>query len=352
MGLELDATRRAAVQASRPGTSPAVATSAPRKATQTDRLQVSAPGRGANNRMGSFPAPVPLDALRDIGERRFLREGNRPELVPLSPFNPSGKMIVFAHGILADPANQEQLIKEAQARGEQVWVLAYRTVGKKLHENGKDLADLLQTLSAERGVKDLTLVGHSLGGMTSKAALLNLTDEKGNLKAFDHIRFVGLAVPWGGAAVADAALLVPDSMPRLAFAKDLAPDGDYWPLVANAKLPPQVRFENVTAGTDMIEMAAKGSASVGVLSASVTRQAQVNLTVHANGHMSMLGTVEVRALVAGKPLPVQPERESTFMEHLKAMEVEGEWTLDLGKVLYKRGDVSAQAEDPEAPSFA
>ncbi|HEY9721016.1 MAG TPA: alpha/beta hydrolase, partial [Oscillatoriaceae cyanobacterium] len=110
---------------------------------------------------------VPLNALRGAGESRFLGPGGAPRLVPLAPFNPKGKPIVFIHGILGDPADEEMLIHDAQARGMQVWAMAYDTVGKGAQANAAGFATEMRKLG-DRGVRDVTVVAHSLGGMTFK----------------------------------------------------------------------------------------------------------------------------------------------------------------------------------------
>jgi pimeloyl-ACP methyl ester carboxylesterase len=196
--------------------------------------------------------PVPLEALRDDGERRYMGPGGTPRLVPVAPFNPKGEPIVFIHGFTGDPANQEVLIRAAQSRGMQVWTMAYDSVGFGAETNAEGFANEFQRIWGHQ--TQLTVVGHSLGALTFKAAMDRLTDPSGHLTNFGAIRLVAVAVPWGGIDLARPALQVRRDDPALAFARSLAPDSTFMMALGSRPMPPEVKLYNIAADRDPLAL--------------------------------------------------------------------------------------------------
>jgi hypothetical protein len=202
-------------------------------------------------------AGVPLDALAKSGELGFLGPNGEPRLVALSPVRPGAPVFIFIHGIGGDPCNQEILIRKAQARGMQVYVMAYNTFAVGGEANAKGFADEFRRL-ADEGTHDVTIVSHSLGALTTKAALANITGQDGHLQAFDHLRYFALSAPWGGVNVADLSLQMLTAEQKLSFARDLAPGSTYWQGLINRRLPPEVDFYNVQGSIDQFKALAWG----------------------------------------------------------------------------------------------
>lgn len=230
---------------------------------------------------------APLEALKRQGESRFLGPNGSPRLVKLSPFNPQGEAVVFIHGIMGDPANQEALIREAQAQGKQVYVMAYDTMSFGASRNSEGFARELERLSAS-GVRDVTVVAHSLGGMTSKGALDRLTDAHGRIAAFDAIRFVAVGVPWGGVSAANLASYVLAGRPELAFARDLGPDSTYWSQVVATPFSSQVTFDNVSGDHDQFQVFGWGSQTRDANVATILKQARNTLLLPHEAHNTVL----------------------------------------------------------------
>lgn len=248
---------------------------------------------------------VPLDALRGRGEARFLGPGGTPRLVPVAPFNAKGAPIVFIHGILGDPADEEVLIRDAQSRGMQVWVMAYDTIAHGAKANATGFAEQMRQLG-NRGVRDVTVVTHSLGGMTFKAALDRLTDAHGKLTPFEHVRFVALSSPWGGVSAADSALMLLTRDPRLAFARDLAPDGAFWQQTAQTSLSKQVSLYVAHGDRDQVLFSAWGSPEVTRNADALLAQARRQVVLGGDAHNSILWDPRTAAFVfdpADSPAP-------------------------------------------------
>lgn len=214
---------------------------------------VAAPQAAAQQAPQRSPsAAVPLDALRGKGERAYFGPGGTPRLLPLAPFNPQGKAIVFVHGIGTDPADAEPLILEAQRRGMQVYVMAYDTLGVGAQANARGFASELRKLS-DRGIKDVEVVGHSLGSMTLKAALNQLDDGQGKLQGFDSVDYVALSGVWGGVGVSNLTLASPfKAYGALDFGRQIAPDDTYWQSVVRSPLPKGIRMTTVEGDRDEV----------------------------------------------------------------------------------------------------
>ena len=228
-----------------------------------------------------------LEALKRQGEARFLGPNGTPRLVKLTPFNPNGEAVVFIHGIMGDPANQEALIREAQAQGKQVYVMAYDTMSFGASRNSEGFARELERLSAS-GVRNVTIVAHSLGGMTSKGALDRLTDASGKIAAFDAIRFMAVGVPWGGVSAANLASYVMAGRPELAFARDLGPDSSYWSRVVATPFSSQVTFDNVSGDRDQFQIFGWGSRTRDANQAAILKQARHQLLLPGEAHNTVL----------------------------------------------------------------
>jgi pimeloyl-ACP methyl ester carboxylesterase len=237
-------------------------------------------------RVADWPE-APLDALRGKGEAAFHGPNGSPRLVKLAPFNPNGEVVVFIHGIMGDPANQEALIKQAQSEGKQVYVMAYDTLRYGASRNAEGFARELQQLGTS-GARDITIVAHSLGGMTSKGALDRLTDANGHIAAFDHIRFVALGVPWGGVSASNAAMYVLTGRPELAFARDLGPDSPYWKGVAATPFSKQVTFDNVVGTDDQFQVFGWGSKTRDTNQEAILKQASHTLVLPGEAHNTVL----------------------------------------------------------------
>lgn len=196
-------------------------------------------------------AGVEIGALRDEGERRYLGPGGRARLVSVAPANAKGATVLFIHGFTGDPANQEVLIQRALSHGMSVYVMAYNSVGRRASANSRDFADEFKRLAGS-GIEDVTIVAHSLGAMTAKAALDRLTGVDGRLKAFKRVSFVAIATPWEGIPLARVAWALLPHEPSLAFARDLSAGSRFVRQLCSLPLAPEVRFYDLQGDLDPV----------------------------------------------------------------------------------------------------
>lgn len=199
----------------------------------------------------TVPGPdVELARLRDRGEAQHLGPGGTPRLVRVARGAPDAKPIVFIHGFTGDPANQAVMIKEARARGMEVWVMAYDTVEKPLDANAEGFAGELAKLAAS-GRRDLTIVAHSLGALTLKAGL-DMLDARPDGLPFERLRVVAISTPWRGLRVADWAggALGKGALPPLMW--DLAPTGPTMRALSSRPWPAGVAFQDLVGSRDPV----------------------------------------------------------------------------------------------------
>lgn len=200
-----------------------------------------------------LPTDLDLAAVMRPHEAVLLAPDNRPQLARVAPYPAEGPAIVFVHGIGGDPGNQWRLVREAQARGMRAHVMLYETWRTGAGANAAGFASELRALAAA-GNDDLTLVAHSLGALTAKAALDQLRRPDGHLEGFRRVRFVALGAPWAGVTAADLARQILTGVRGLAFARDLAPGSGFWRGIMDTPLAPEVDFYSLTGSWDSFNL--------------------------------------------------------------------------------------------------
>jgi pimeloyl-ACP methyl ester carboxylesterase len=132
---------------------------------------------------------TPLTATRVTGPRlgagiaNLLRPGHfvgRPRIVFLQPFDPDKTPVVLVHGLMSTPRMWEPLVldlltdPEIRARC-QFWFFYYPT-GQPVPLSALQLREALDDAAATHGLqRRLILVGHSMGGILSRAQVSRLT---------------------------------------------------------------------------------------------------------------------------------------------------------------------------------
>lgn len=149
---------------------------------------------------------LPFD-LSKILEDDLLTRTHRVALHALGDgpddFHPEREPLILVHGIRGDPGPEFQALVD-RLRGSprhQLYVLAYDDFHRRTELNGVDFARELSTLR-ERHLgpdRDVTIVGHSLGGIVTRRALNELAagPDRG-LERFGDVRFVAVDTPWHG----------------------------------------------------------------------------------------------------------------------------------------------------------
>jgi pimeloyl-ACP methyl ester carboxylesterase len=120
---------------------------------------------------------TPLTAMRETGGGIFF----------LEPYDPGRIPVLFVHGIGGSPRDLAIPIAKLDRRRFQPWVYFYPS-GFRLSVLANGLSRNLPTLRERLGFRTLFVVAHSMGGLVSRAAVLNLEDDPG------HRDMVGLFV--------------------------------------------------------------------------------------------------------------------------------------------------------------
>ena len=134
---------------------------------------------------------APLDATRATGPRlgagllNLLRPGGfagRPRVVFLQPFDPDKRPLVLVHGLMSTPRMWEPLVKDLLAdplvRAKfQIWFFYYPT-GQPVPLSALQLREALDDAVARyRPRHPMILVGHSMGGILSRAQVSGIGEQ-------------------------------------------------------------------------------------------------------------------------------------------------------------------------------
>ncbi|HYN77343.1 MAG TPA: alpha/beta fold hydrolase, partial [Lamprocystis sp. (in: g-proteobacteria)] len=132
---------------------------------------------------------APLDATRATGPGvgagllKLLRPGRfagRPRVIFLQPFDPAKIPVVLVHGLMSTPRMWEPLVKALLADERirdryQFWFFYYPT-GQPVPLSALQLRDALDAVAkTHRPTKSMILIGHSMGGILSRAQVSQIT---------------------------------------------------------------------------------------------------------------------------------------------------------------------------------
>lgn len=127
----------------------------------------------------------------------------------LEPYDPDRVPVLFVHGIGGYPQEFTTLIGALDRERFQPWFYFYPS-GLSLDKIAGHLAVLLEKQLVERELDALAIVAHSMGGLVSRGALLELWRETGR----DDVRlFVTISTPWGGSESAESVKSSPIALP-------------------------------------------------------------------------------------------------------------------------------------------
>lgn len=163
-----------------------------------------------------LPAPVPLESdlsapyVRLLDRERpfltgFLTPGateDAPKLTMLEPYQPGKIPVVLLHGLLSDPLTWVDMVNELRSdptlsSGYQFWTFRYPT-GQSFLRSAADLRRLLaeavetaDPCGADPALRDMVLIGHSMGGLVAKLQVVDSQNHLWNAAArvrFEQIR--------------------------------------------------------------------------------------------------------------------------------------------------------------------
>jgi pimeloyl-ACP methyl ester carboxylesterase len=220
----------------------------------------------------------------------------------LSPYDPKRIPVLYVHGIAGTPQQFLPLIEDLDTEHFQPWFYFYPS-GLPLDRVAHHLATLLKQLQVEHDFDELAIVAHSMGGLVSRAAILEYEREAGRK---DVRLFITISTPWGGQASAEGAAnarielppVFQDMSPSSAFLRELfhddaAPDGA-------RKLGPEVEFD-MLFGYHMSSRSSVANDGVVTLASQTRPEAQAqakSLRAVDAGHVDILSNPETLTRVA------------------------------------------------------
>jgi pimeloyl-ACP methyl ester carboxylesterase len=144
---------------------------------------------------------TPLEALRSSGAGVFF----------LQPYDPKRIPVLFVHGIGGAPKDFAVMIERLDTARFQPWVFYYPS-GFRLETPAAALTNNLPRLREKLGFKTLYVVAHSMGGLVSRRAILDLDADPRHRDMVGL--FVSAAAPYAGhSAVKWGLRLAPEPVP-------------------------------------------------------------------------------------------------------------------------------------------
>ena len=119
----------------------------------------------------------------------------------LEEYDPNKKVVLFIHGINGSPRNFENLIASLDKSKFQAFILYYPS-GVSISRVSKYTKDLVEELQVRLKLEKISVVTHSMGGLTSRKLLNLLSDDKSTLVD----AFISISTPWEGHAGANSGL--------------------------------------------------------------------------------------------------------------------------------------------------
>jgi pimeloyl-ACP methyl ester carboxylesterase len=154
----------------------------------------------------------------------------------LEPYDPQRLPVVFVHGISGSPQDWRTMIEAIDRKRFQPWFLHYPG-GLRIERSATAMASLLRQAQLRYGFSEVCIVGHSMGGLTSRGAILRL----GSASGVRVSHFVSISTPWGGNESAAA------GVERLKYPvpswRDVAPGSDYLTSILSEPLPDGTRHD-------------------------------------------------------------------------------------------------------------
>lgn len=155
----------------------------------------------------------------DLAEPMAFRVGSRP--VPPGELDVGPRVVVFLHGLFETEhawGTRSYGARLARDLGITPLYVRYNT-GRRISENGRSLAELLEELVASADVDQIALVGHSMGGLVARSACCAAGEWTGRVRHTVSLGTPHLGAPLASAVhYASAALgAVPETRPLAGF---------------------------------------------------------------------------------------------------------------------------------------
>ena len=152
--------------------------------------------------------PVALGDIADLDEDRFdsVRGSEglwQPATFPLTlgigifalePYDPKRIPVLFVYGAAGSPQDWRTFFDKLDRSRYQAWFYFYPT-GQGLQKSGEVLSDGVDLLQEHYGFERMHVVAHSMGGLVSRAFVIENVLEEDN----EYIdKFVTISTPWNG----------------------------------------------------------------------------------------------------------------------------------------------------------
>ena len=180
------------------------------------------PAFSAENGASGFWAP--LEYFRRTGCNIFF----------LEPYDPKKTPILFVHGAAGSPQDWRCFIQHLDRSRYQPWVFYYPS-GARLDTIYFLLQTKLYELHRKYDFETLYVVAHSMGGLVSRAAIIESSTFSDSIGLF-----VSISSPWGGEQRAKTG--VEKSPAVIPSWKDVEPDSPFIQRIFAQKLDPSIRY--------------------------------------------------------------------------------------------------------------
>lgn len=158
----------------------------------------------------------------------------------LEPYDPRKTPILFVHGATGSPANWKYLASRIDRTKFQPW-FAYYPAAPHLDRIGEQLVRALSSLKVKYRYDRLILVGHSMGGLVTRAALNYVMGNAATGREVNVPLFVTISSPWNGHS--GAALGVEYSPVVAPMWEDMDPGSAFLRSLPDTPLPAETEFD-------------------------------------------------------------------------------------------------------------
>jgi len=154
----------------------------------------------------------------------------------LEPYDPQRIPVVFVHGAVGTPRGWQKMVSHLDKSLYQAWFYYYPS-GIRLGASANALSGLLKALHDKHRFNRLYIIGHSMGGLVSRAAILNSRYQLSQ----NYVKlFVSLSTPWGGIRMAKAG--VEQSPGVIPSWYDVTPNSQFLEDIYSRALSPEIPF--------------------------------------------------------------------------------------------------------------
>lgn len=176
-----------------------------------------------NSAMGMWD---PLRFIKEVPFGVFMLQKYDPDKIP----------VLFIHGTNGTPKDFKHLISKLDKKKFQPWIFYYPT-SPRLAIIARFLNNAVAELIVKHHIKEINVVGHSMGGLVSRAFInSNLKNNKASVIR----RFISISTPWQGDRRAKRG--VEKSPVVMPVWKDLAPDSEFLAELYANRLPQKLQY--------------------------------------------------------------------------------------------------------------